>query len=727
MFEWWSVVLIAIGVLNVALGILVGVRNWRHQLNIVFMAMIVALSLWIVGIGGFGLAGSDAQAHGWARVYYVAPLLLALMLAYTSYLFPDRSKLPWSLVLSAGIPTLLMVGMLSVNPGFIIQEVIRTESNREVVVNQGNYFVYATVVVILFTFALATLFLRTRKLTGIYREQSRLFFYSTAIVSVIGIWFDMVLPHWLGNYQLIWVGPLAISFFITVNVFNIIRHKMFDLRLAIVRSLGYGLALIAVALLYSILVFGIINRSFDLQLSVGAQLLLLLSMTAFALSFQWIKVFLSKTTNALFFRDAYDAQELFNQLNKVLISSIDMRQLMTHSATIIDNTLKVEYALICLRGENGYRLFASKNTKVDAGIISRLHKETKDIEDGVLIADFANDTTQASIKELMVVSDIAAMAKLIKIKNGAQEIIGSLILGNKRSGNSFTNQDKKTLEVLADELVIAIQNVLQYEEIQQFNETLQHKIDDATRDLRRANEKLKALDETKDEFISMASHQLRTPLTSVKGYLSMVLEGDAGKLKPQQEELLRQAFISSQRMVYLISDLLNVSRLRTGKFIIEAAPTDLAEVVAGEIDQLVETAKSRGLKLIYDRPADFPLLNLDETKIRQVIMNFVDNAIYYTPKGGEVRVVLEAKPASVELRVIDNGIGVPKHKQHQLFSKFYRADNARRMRPDGTGLGLFMAKKVIIAQGGAILFNSAEGKGSTFGFTFPRKKLEILQ
>jgi signal transduction histidine kinase len=205
----------------------------------------------------------------------------------------------------------------------------------------------------------------------------------------------------------------------------------------------------------------------------------------------------------------------------------------------------------------------------------------------------------------------------------------------------------------------------------------------------------------------------------------MVLEGDAGKINKQQKELLNQSFISSQRMVYLIADLLNVSRLRTGKFVIEAKPTNLAEVVEGELAQLKETAKGRGLELTFDPPKKFPQLMLDETKIRQVIMNFTDNAIYYTPDGGHIKVSLEDKPDSVELLVVDDGIGVPKAEQHHLFTKFYRAGNARKARPDGTGLGLFMAKKVIIASGGALIFRSQEGQGSTFGFTFPKAKLKV--
>ena len=121
-------------------------------------------------------------------------------------------------------------------------------------------------------------------------------------------------------------------------------------------------------------------------------------------------------------------------------------------------------------------------------------------------------------------------------------------------------------------------------------------------------------------------------------------------------------------------------------------------------------------------PPSFSLLNLDENKMHQVVMNFIDNALYYTPNGGRVEVSLTETATAVEYRVKDNGIGVPRELQRHLFTKFYRADNARRMRPDGTGLGLYMAQKVVVAQGGTVLFESQEGKGSTFGFRFNKNK-----
>jgi signal transduction histidine kinase len=189
--------------------------------------------------------------------------------------------------------------------------------------------------------------------------------------------------------------------------------------------------------------------------------------------------------------------------------------------------------------------------------------------------------------------------------------------------------------------------------------------------------------------------------------------------------MLQQAYDSSQRMVYLIADLLNASRLRSGKFVIMNRETFLPDVITSEVDQLKAAAQARKVELTFTKPSEFPKVMLDETKIRQVVMNFLDNALYYTPSGGRVNVELKLTDKTIEYSVSDTGMGVPKNEQDKLFTKFYRAANARKMRPEGTGLGLYMAKKVVVAQGGAIIFKSVEGRGSVFGFVFPRETIEV--
>jgi signal transduction histidine kinase len=322
------------------------------------------------------------------------------------------------------------------------------------------------------------------------------------------------------------------------------------------------------------------------------------------------------------------------------------------------------------------------------------------------------DYSEAEVKHLLKILPLKSVyvVKLVV----RRRLVGLLVAGFYTTTTQIGESDVLLMDRLSESIGVALDNKLLFEENQR-----------VLRQLKLSNAKLRALDEAKDDFISMASHQLRTPLTSVKGYISMVVEGDAGELNDTQKNMLGQAFLSSQRMVYLIADLLNVSRLRTGKFVIETSPVNLSGIIEEELAQLTETAKSRKVTLNFKAPKDFPDLMLDDTKIRQVIMNFADNAIYYSKTNGHVDFKLVENAHSVELRITDDGIGVPKSEQHHLFTKFYRAGNARKARPDGTGLGLFMAKKVIIAQGGVLIFESKEGKGSTFGFSFNKSKVAL--
>jgi signal transduction histidine kinase len=526
------------------------------------------------------------------------------------------------------------------------------------------------------------------------------------------------------NTAFVPLGPAFTLVFSISFAYAIVRHRLFDIRLLVARSVAYLLSLGTLILLILVSSYGISRVLFHGSVTADSlRVIYTVLAVGLALTFAPTKRAYDRLTNHIFYRDTYDIQTFLDNLNKILVSSYQPVPLLKGSTHVIEEYLKPTYCLFGIKETSlrPRRMVGSvKTPNFTEDDIEFVRGITPTIKKRLIVVDQLS-RKHADLQEVLQKNNIAVIARLTTTVT--QEGVGYLMLGPKKSGNIYNSQDIRVLEIIANELVIAVQNALRYEEIEGFNVTLQDKVTDATKSLRKANEKLKALDETKDDFISMASHQLRTPLTSIKGYISMVLEEDAGKISPMQKEMLGQAFFSSQRMVYLISDLLNVSRLKTGKFIIEPAKVNLANVVKEELGQLEETAAARKLKLVYDQPNSFPDLMLDETKTRQVIMNFVDNAIYYTPAGGTITVRLINNPSTIELRVEDNGIGVPKPEQRHLFTKFYRAGNARKARPDGTGLGLFMAKKVIVSQGGSILFESTEGKGSMFGFVFSKSRL----
>ena len=714
--------LFILAILNIVLGVSVIARD-RKVNNFSFFLLTVAIGGWVLGIGAFLLTNNPDTAFILAKVYYFFPMLIALALnAFTSS-FPSEKTVNWRLMSVLFIGFLVVTVPLIVSKSFLTQDLIYHDWGKEIVLNRTHYVIYSGYLLCGFGLGLYTMYKKSRTLIGLQRAQSRLFFVGFFITATFGVFFNLILPF-VGNYRLIHLGPLFTNVLIASLAYSIIRHKMFNLRLIVARSLGYLLSLGILALGYGGVTY-VATNTLERLTSAGRalQVFNILLLVIAVMSYSHIKQFFDKATSRIFFRDAYEPEQFLDQLNKIFVSNIELEYLLEASCSVISQNIKAEYCTFVIN-ETAYtpvRLIGTVQ-KFDPDLAEKLNQLTPQLNSKVVIADYT-DKDQTELNKLLEDNGIAVLVRLVTTLDYELKGIGYLALGVKKSGNLYSKQDTQVLDIIANGLVIAAENALRFEEIEKFNVTLQEKVDVATKRLQNSNEKLKTLDETKDEFISMASHQLRTPLTSVKGYLSMVLEGDAGALTEMQHKLLDQAFISSQRMVYLIADLLNVSRLRTGKFIIEAAPSNLAEVIEGEVGQLKATAASRKLSLSYNKPENFPTLMLDETKIRQVIMNFMDNAIYYTPAGGHITVELKETDQTVEYTVNDDGMGVPRSEQHHLFTKFYRAGNAKKARPDGTGLGLFMSKKVIVAQGGNLIFRSQENKGSTFGFSFEKTKL----
>lgn len=651
------------------------------------------------------------------KLAYLFALLAIVAAAIFTHYFANKKK--YSSASSAlALLGIAVLSWLSVSPH--VAGAVTKEEGALVFKNGQLLYFYLVVITLLLGIIIRNLYGLLKNGSPLQKNQARIIISGFTFSILLGLAANAILPAILSNFQTAKYGPPLLSFFVIVSVtYAIVKHQLFDIRPIVARSFAYVLTLGSIAAAYSIIVFGIVSNFFDSRASGGQQVVYILFTIVAAFAFQPLRRRFDRLTNKVFFRDAYDPQELIDSLNNELVTRMDLEELLGQSARIIAQDIKAEFCQFILK-ETKHLPWLSLGTarkdtaedtlKIMRQLSGKLRREII----------FSADTRDYDLSKSLTGLSIAVVVKL-RTHSG---LLGYLVLGDKKSGNAYSRQDVKMLSILSGELAIAIQNSLRFEEIKQFNITLEQKVSEATKELRKANIRLKQLDHTKDEFISMASHQLRTPLTTIKGYLSMVLEGEAGPVTKEERDMVRKAFDSAERMVYLIADLLNVSRLQSGKFVIENKPTDLAEMVAAEVGQLQESARNHGVSLTFDRPAKFPLTNIDENKIRQVIMNFIDNAIYYTPSGGKITAALEATDEAINFTVTDTGLGVPKDEQSHLFSKFYRADNARKARPDGTGLGLFMAKKVIVAEGGAIIFRSTEGKGSTFGFTFPRKLVE---
>ncbi len=228
------------------------------------------------------------------------------------------------------------------------------------------------------------------------------------------------------------------------------------------------------------------------------------------------------------------------------------------------------------------------------------------------------------------------------------------------------------------------------------------------------------IDRMKSEFISLASHQLRTPLSAIKTYSHMLVDGYMGPVTEPQKKSLKTIIGATNRMNDLISTLLNITRMESGSIKITLKNVNLEKLVDEVLQEVSWLAIDRTIKLESKNSGQASKnLRTDPLILKEIITNLVTNGIKYTPEGGKVRITLQRRANRLIITVHDSGLGIPKYSQSQIFSKFFRAQNVVKQETTGTGLGLYLVKGLVDALGGNIWFNSQEGKGTKFFVSLP--------
>ena len=221
----------------------------------------------------------------------------------------------------------------------------------------------------------------------------------------------------------------------------------------------------------------------------------------------------------------------------------------------------------------------------------------------------------------------------------------------------------------------------------------------------------------KSQFVSISAHQLRTPLSAIKWALALLKEENLPF--EEKKEIIEKLSESTERMIKLVNDLLNVSRIEEGRFLYKPKKEDLREIVKTIFNQEKEVAQKKNITFNLFLPKEPCFSLIDKEKISLAVQNLIENAIHYTPPGGKVEVFLEKKDKKLVFKVKDTGIGIPEEEQKRIFEKFFRGSNALKIETSGSGLGLFITKNIVEAHKGKIWFESKVGKGTTFYFSLP--------
>lgn len=274
-----------------------------------------------------------------------------------------------------------------------------------------------------------------------------------------------------------------------------------------------------------------------------------------------------------------------------------------------------------------------------------------------------------------------------------------------------------------------LREIQQKEQLEKTNKALDestHELEEATEKLKNMNKQLREVDKQKDEFVSIASHELRTPMTAIKGYLWLALKKNKDKMDPTLQHQLEVSYDSTERLIRLVNDMLTISRIERRKLEIHMAPIDLAEILQAVHDELEITADQNGVKFTVSLPKQPVTIEGDKDKLREVIQNLVGNALKFTQKG-YVKMTCETTDQKVKVSVEDTGPGILKEDMDRLFAKFAKLEHSyeNQQNIQGTGLGLYISKKIVTLHGGDIDVQSEVNKGTTFTVTLPvRQKKE---
>jgi signal transduction histidine kinase len=307
----------------------------------------------------------------------------------------------------------------------------------------------------------------------------------------------------------------------------------------------------------------------------------------------------------------------------------------------------------------------------------------------------------AGIKNSMVFPIIA--------KNKA---IGILIFSMTKDAEAVTHDEMDLIESFTDVAGLAVQNASLYSSLEK-----------TTNELKEANEQLKNLDKLKDEFVSLASHELRTPMTVIKSYIWMFLHKKGDDLDEKDKTYLVRAYSTTERLIKLVNDMLNVSRIESGRLQLEFKDLDIVKLVTTVVDELVPRARELGLSLSLEKPeGSVKMVNGDTDRIEEILINFIGNSLKFTPPGGFIKVKLEEREKDIAVSISDSGKGIKKEDMPKLFQKFATMGNAflQKQQNQGSGLGLYLSKSLIELHGGKVWVQSeGENKGSKFSFTIP--------
>lgn len=696
------------GLVLLFLGYVVLYQNKKHPANISLSVFAISSAFWCACLYLYENP-IFYPSKVWITLVFFFVFLMVGSTLYFSFVFPNgdakAAKIPIIFYSLFSLPFIYLLFFTK----YWIRDV--TLINGSSIAIMGQFYAFWGGFNALFGIWIIDNFIKRYKSSNfLNRLQLRYVFMGIGIMAIGTLIVDVIIPVIFDNSSYFWISSLFMIPFIGLSSYAIIKHRLFDIRLLIARSISYSLLLIILGGLYSSGLFIVSTLIIKKTESVSALINSTILALIIAYTFQPLRSWLEKITNKIFFKERYETEDVLNNLSRTMSTSLTLNDLTFNVLTILSDKLRLTKTAFAIINDEKIKIVESQHHGKSLEITKRDIEKMADLKK-LLILD---EMEESPLKDLMRENGVYLASPL----STKDHFIGLLLLGEKSSGDIFFNQDINLLSILGPELSVALQNAQRFEEISQFNVTLQEEVKKATSELESANEKLKKLDQVKDEFISIASHDLRSPMATVKNYIWLA-RSELGKAPEKAKEDLNIALESTEHGISLVADMLDVSRIEAGRIELNPEKLDIRKEAGLIVEELQKQASDKEIILTSDITEGL-VANADKERIHQVLTNLAGNAIKFTPEKGKVTIKGSKKEKMIEISITDTGIGIDKAEMGKLFTKFGKLESGTNVpSSQGTGLGLYISKNIIELSGGKIWVDSTPGKGSTFSFTLP--------
>ncbi|MCA9407378.1 MAG: hypothetical protein H6755_01970 [Candidatus Omnitrophica bacterium] len=409
------------------------------------------------------------------------------------------------------------------------------------------------------------------------------------------------------------------------------------------------------------------------------------------------------------------------KISRLISTTLEENELFLRLENTLKTNVNYEKTLILLTHETG-----ELNKKISLGftpdevtlILTNLQKDLS-LMDSLKNGKSITSINAARIKKTALNELFHVNHFIISPILSQTSVVGLYFVGNKSNASPITEGDEELISVLANQIGQSLENARLFEQVYRSSQQLEKKVQERTQQLEKALTEVQNISKTKSEFISSVSHELRTPLTSIKGYAAILMSGKLGEIPLSVKERLQKINTHSDNLVNLINDLLDISRIESGKAEMNIATCNIKKIIDNVADLLTPQMKDKKINWVAKVSADIPEMHLDSSQVDRVFINLISNAIKFTPENGTISVEALLEDNHVNFSVSDTGIGIEKNDIDRLFDEFFRVENKINQNVKGTGLGLALVKKIVEAHRGKIWITSEINKGSTFNFTLP--------